>query len=135
VGRMAYTYRFINNRNEVIYYGKTVNIDRRIADHFHKGHLPKKCYDEVCVIEYQKHKTEADALLLEQFYISKYSPKYNKMGQSRDIPTIQLEEKEWKLYKEIKPIKPLKYESTGFIWKLIAFIYLLGMVMKLIGLI
>ena len=106
-----------------------------MASHFKKGHLPQKCYDEVCIIEYQKHKTEADALLLEQFYISKYSPKYNKMGQCRDIPTIQLEEKEWKLYKEIRPTKPIKYESTGFIWKTIAFIYAVAMVMKLLGLI
>lgn len=132
---MAYTYRFIDKYGNVIYYGKTISLDRRISDHFSKGHLPKKCYDEVCIIEYQKHKTEADALLLEQYYISKYSPKYNKMGQSRDIPTIQLDEKEWKLYKEIRPVKPVKYESTGFIWKTIAFIYVVGMVAKLLGLI
>ncbi|HSQ90328.1 GIY-YIG nuclease family protein [Romboutsia sp.] len=132
---MAYTYRFINARGEVIYYGKTVNIDRRITDHFTKGHLPQECYRSVCKIEYQRHKTESDALIMEQFYISKYSPKYNKQGQSRDIPTIALEEGKWKLYKQIREVKPLQVQNTGLIWKVVAFIYFIFMLGKLLGLI
>ena len=131
---MAYVYRFINNKNEVIYYGKTINIDRRITDHFTKGHLPNECYKSVCKIEYQKYKTESDSLIMEQFYISKYSPRYNKQGQSRDIPTINLEEGKWKLYREIKPVKPLKRQDTGIVWKVVAFIYFVAMLAKLLGL-
>ena len=41
---MAYTYRFIDKYGNVIYYGKTISLDRRISDHFSKGHLPKECY-------------------------------------------------------------------------------------------
>ena len=40
---------------------------------------------------------------METYYITKYSPKYNKLGQSRDVPTITFDEKNWKIYKEFKP--------------------------------
>ena len=73
---MAYVYRFLDSKGNIIYIGKTVNMDNRMQSHFTKGHLPKECYNAVCRIEYQKHKTESDALIMETYYITKYSPKY-----------------------------------------------------------
>lgn len=99
---MAYVYRFIDIEGKVIYYGKTLNMQNRMNSHFTKGHLPKECYQSVAKIEYQKYKTESDALVMETYYITKYSPKYNKLGQSRDKPTIRLDEKEWKTYQVLK---------------------------------
>lgn len=99
---MAFVYRFIDDRERVIYYGKTIDLDSRIHNHFTKGHLPKECYDSVARIEYQKYKTESDALIMETYYITKYNPKYNKLGKSRDIPNIEFEEKPWKVYKTLK---------------------------------
>lgn len=117
---MAYVYRFVDKNNKVIYYGKTINIDSRMQQHFTKGHLPKECYKSVAKIEYQKYKTESDSLIMEQYYICKYDPKYNKQGKSRDVPTIELEESKWKTYRTIKPITQSTNQEVGFIWKLIS---------------
>lgn len=118
---MAYVYRFIDGKGRVIYYGKTVNIDLRISQHFGgKGHLPNECYKSVAKIEYQKYKTESDSLIMETYYICKYDPKYNKQGKSRDIPTIEFDENAWKTYRVIKPVTQSTKQEVGFIWKLIS---------------
>lgn len=118
---MAYVYRFVDNKGRVIYYGKTVNIDARMGQHFGgKGHLSKECYKSVAKIEYQKYKTESDALIMEQYYICKYDPRYNKQGKSRDIPTIEFDENTWKTYRVIKPVTQSTKQEVGFVWKLIS---------------
>ena len=99
---MAYVYRFIDIEGRVIYYGKTLDMQNRMKSHFTKGHLPKECYQSVAKIEYQKYKTESDALIMETYYITKYSPKYNKLGQSKDMPTIKFDEEKWKVYQVLK---------------------------------
>ena len=100
---MAYIYRFIDCDNNIIYVGKTSQtLDKRIGQHFTKGHLPKECYSSIARIEYQKYKTESDALIMETYYITKYSPKYNKLGQSKDMPTIKFDEGNWKVYQVLK---------------------------------
>ena len=98
---------FFDINNNIIYVGKTSQtLDKRIGQHFTRGHLPKQCYSSIARIEYQKYKTESDALIMETFYITKYNPKYNKLQKSRDLPTIDLDNQEWKLYKQYKLIKP-----------------------------
>ena len=72
---MAYIYRFKDINDNIIYVGKTSQaLDKRMAQHFSKGHLPKECYSSVARIEYQKYKTESDALVMETYYITKYNP-------------------------------------------------------------
>lgn len=117
---MAYVYRFIDIRGNVIYYGKTLDMQNRMKNHFTKGHLPKECYQSVAKIEYQKYKTESDALIMETYFITKYSPKYNKLGKSRDVPTITLDEKEWKTYQVLKKQVEKSEASWGCLtWVLI----------------
>ena len=122
---MAYTYRFIDKHGNVIYIGKTINMDLRMQSHFNKGHLPKECYNAVCRIEYQKHKTESDALIMETYYITKYSPKYNKLQQSRDLPTIEFDECSWRTYKQFKPIQVKPYKPSKLLKFGLASIYLI----------
>jgi excinuclease UvrABC nuclease subunit len=122
---MAYTYRFIDKYGNIIYIGKTVNMDLRMQSHFNKGHLPRECYNAVCRIEYQKHKTESDALIMETYYITKYSPKYNKLQQSRDLPTIEFNEGSWRTYKQFKPIQVKPYKPSKLLKFALAFIYLI----------
>ena len=122
---MAYTYRFIDKYGNVIYIGKTVNMDLRMQNHFNKGHLPKECYNAVCRIEYQKYKTESDSLIMETYYITKHSPRYNKLQQSRDSPTIQFEEGSWRTYKQFKPIQVNPYKPSKFLKFALALIYLI----------
>ena len=106
---MAYVYRFKDINNNIIYVGKTAQtLDKRIMQHFTKGHLPKECYKSIARIEYQKYKTESDSLIMETYYITKYNPKYNQLQKSRDVPNIEFNEKKWRLYKELQPIQSLE---------------------------
>ena len=122
---MSYVYRFIDGKGNIIYIGKTVNINRRMQQLFSNGHLDKHCYNSVAKIEYQKYKTESDSLIMETYYITKYSPKYNKLGQSRDVPTITFDEKNWKIYKEFKPIQVKPYKPSKLLKFALASIYLI----------
>ena len=111
---MAYIYRFINQDNNITYVGKTSQtLDKRIGQHFNKGHLPSECYKDIARIEYQKYKTEADALVMETYYITKYNPKYNKLQKSKDFPTLDLDNQEWKLYRQYKLVEPYQKLKWG----------------------
>ena len=103
---MAYVYRFLNEKDNTIYIGKTCRkVETRIEEHFSdKGHLDKQCYKDTYKIEYLKFKTDADSLLVETYLINKYRPMYNKANKSKyEGQTIKLDIKEdWKLYKQLK---------------------------------
>ena len=122
---MAYVYRFLDSKGNIIYVGKTVNMDNRMQSHFTKGHLSKECYNSVAKIEYQKYKTESDSLIMETYYITKHSPRYNKLQQSRDSPTIQFEEGSWRTYKQFKPIQINPYKPSKLLKFALASIYLI----------
>lgn len=109
---MAYTYRFVDTDENVIYVGYTgQTMAKRISQHFTKGHLPKRCYKSIARIDYIKWDSKSDAQVMEVYYINKYHPKFNKLDKQGDRLNIQIEdEKEWKVYQVIK--KPnIKYEA------------------------
>ncbi|MDY6152955.1 MAG: GIY-YIG nuclease family protein [Terrisporobacter sp.] len=109
---MAYTYRFVDTNENVIYVGYTgQTMAKRISQHFTKGHLPKKCYKSIARIDYIKWDSKSDAQVMEVYYINKYHPKFNKLDKQGDRLNIQIEdEKEWEVYQVIK--KPnIKYEA------------------------
>ena len=109
---MAYTYRFVDTNENVIYVGYTgQTMAKRISQHFTKGHLPKKCYKSIARIDYIKWDSKSDAQVMEVYYINKYHPKFNKLDKQGDRLNIQIEdEKEWKVYQVIKKPK-IKYEA------------------------
>lgn len=101
-----YVYRFIDTNNEIIYVGKTVNIDRRMSEHFGgKGHLDVTCYKSTARIEYMKFDTEVDSLIAETYFINLYRPRYNKLNKTNKVSKTTLIDIEpnFKLYKEFKP--------------------------------
>ena len=124
---MAYTYRFIDTNENIIYVGYTgQTMAKRIGQHFTKGHLPKKCYKSIQRIEYIKWETKSDAQVMEVFYINKYHPRYNRLDHQNDHLNIQVaDEKEWQVYQVIK--KPnIKYEAengvlTWILWGALAY--------------
>ena len=100
---MAYTYRFKDINNNVIYVGFTgQTMAERMNQHFTKGHLPKECYKSVASIEYMKWKTKSDAQVMEVYFINKYKPKFNKLNKKSDALTINLGEEKWKVYQVLK---------------------------------
>ena len=93
----------------MVKYGNTIYIGytgrtmaQRMGQHFTKGHLPKECYKNVCVIEYMKHKTKSDAQVWEVYLINKYKPRYNTLNKKNDALTIDLGEENWKVYQVLK---------------------------------
>ena len=100
---MAYTYRFKDINNNVIYVGFTgQTMAERMNQHFTKGHLPAECYKSVASIEYMKWKTKSDAQVMEVYFINKYKPKFNKLNKKSDALTINLGEENWKVYQVLK---------------------------------
>ena len=124
---MAYTYRFVDANENIIYVGYTgQSMAKRIGQHFEKGHLPKKCYKSIAKIEYIKWQTKSDAQVMEVYFINKYHPIYNKLDKQNDHLNIQVtDEKEWEVYQVIK--KPnIKYEAengilTWIMWGALAY--------------
>ena len=111
---MAYTYRFVDANENIIYVGYTgQSMAKRIGQHFEKGHLPKKCYKSIARIECIKWETKSDAQVMEVYFINKYHPIYNKLDKQNDHLNIQVtDEKEWEVYQIIK--KPnTKYDPEG----------------------
>ena len=111
---MAYTYRFVDANENIIYVGYTgQSMAKRIGQHFEKGHLPKKCYKSIARIECIKWETKSDAQVMEVYFINKYHPIYNKLDKQNDHLNIQVtDEKEWEVYQVIK--KPnTKYDPEG----------------------
>ena len=113
-------YRFIDELGKVIYVGSAKNIDRRIHSHFSKsGHLPKKCYDSVAIIEVCKCQDYATALALEQYLINKYKPRYNKRDKSHNINSRVVKDEEeynklehWRIYYKFKEYDKDKIEAN-----------------------
>lgn len=109
---LAYVYRFKDVYDKVIYVGYTgQTLDKRIGQHFEKGHLPRTCYNSIAKIEYIKYPTKSDAMIMETYFINKYKPTYNKLNKQNDAITLNLEIKEnWRTYKVYKTkadIEPL----------------------------
>ena len=130
---MAYTYRFIDTKGNVIYVGYTgQKLGDRINQHFTKGHLPSECYASVARIEYTEWKTRSDAQVMEVYYINKYKCRFNKQDKQNDTLTIRLEEKNWKTYKVLKTVNNTNNKVGWFNWILIALLlyyliqYLMG---------
>ena len=139
---MAYVYRFLDSKDNVIYIGKTCRkLETRIEEHFSdKGHLDKQCYKDTYKIEYLKFKTDADSLLVETYLINKYRPQYNKANKSKyEGQTIKLDIKEdWKLYKQLKlpsrerPINKFKNMICNLGISLILFFIILTLLLSIL---
>ncbi|SCI14210.1 nucleotide excision repair endonuclease [Romboutsia sp. Marseille-P6047] len=132
---MAYVYRFLDYRtNDIIYIGKTKrSLETRMYEHFSKGgHLPNKCYNSVGRIEYIVCKTEADAILIENYFINKYKPVYNIEYKVESPLTLNINIKDsWKLFKIIKKgftfTPPSLPKLTDFLfWGFLAYFFLIG---------
>lgn len=91
----GYIYRFRNKKGKIIYVGKTKNtVESRMGNH---KELPVECYRAVKSVEYISVGYFYDLSKVEQYYINKYKPKYNKyhVDDKNKISEIMLDEKPW----------------------------------------
>ncbi len=110
-------YRFLDELENVIYVGVAENIDRRINSHFRgkQGHLGKKVYDQVAIVEITKTNDYPTALALENVLINKYKPKYNRKDKKHSIDSKVVKDEEeysklenWELYIKRKKLNKEK---------------------------
>ena len=101
-----YVYRFLDKDNNVIYIGRTNNINRRILrEHFTTNtHLAAQCYFETEKVEYVKFQNESEQVVYEASLINLERPKYNKQfndnGEIKiEIPDFEWTEFEWEFYR------------------------------------
>ena len=105
--RKSYCYRFLDEKNNILYVGKTVNMHNRMKNHFsRKSHLANTdLYNQVQRIEYITCKDEFQSLQHELYYINLYKPKYNSQSKIKQmIKRDSSINDNWKLWKVIKPI-------------------------------
>lgn len=98
---MFYVYKFLNSKNEVIYVGRTIDIDKRMSQHFNKGHLPEKCYSEVSKVYYTEFSSYSDMCMYEIYLINAYKPVYNTADKYSDCESLSefgIPDKQWKRY-------------------------------------
>ncbi len=83
-------YRFLDERDTILYVGKAKNLRQRLAAYFgDKKHLSAKTkalIRHARRIEFTLVDTEADALLLENTLIKKHQPRYNVMLKDEKSP-------------------------------------------------
>ena len=97
---MGYVYKFVDYYNEIIYIGKTQNIQRRMKQHFKDGHLDKECYENVNRIFYIEVDGKTNMDMYESFLINKYVPKYNVDKQFKEI--LSLHNNDFLKYREVE---------------------------------
>lgn len=74
-----YIYRFLNDKQEIIYVGKTkLNLRNRILTHIKLKTLNNEQLKEIYKIQYIEVDNEFDWHILEIFYINYFKAKYNK---------------------------------------------------------
>ena len=105
IQRKGYVYKFLDEKNNVLYIGKTVNMDYRMKQHFSKSsHLSHTdLYTKVQRIECITCKSEYEALQKELAYINFYKPRYNSASKIKQLIDPPGNDK-WKVYKVIRPL-------------------------------
>ena len=106
IQRKGFVYKFIDEKNNVLYVGKTVNMDARMKQHFsQKSHLHGSgLYEQIQRIEYMTCKNEFEALQKELMYINFYKPKFNTASKIKQLIDPPPSTDKWKVYKVIRPL-------------------------------
>lgn len=88
---------------EVIYIGRTNNLDRRLSQHFgENGHLGKEVYYQVHNIHVAETDNPNTTSIYEMYYIGKYKPKYNTQYKSGGEFTQELAPLDFILYRTVE---------------------------------
>jgi regulator of replication initiation timing/predicted GIY-YIG superfamily endonuclease len=93
-----FVYRFLDIEDDIIYVGKTKNLQNRIKQHFSSsGHLSPDCYSQVETIQYLEFVSKIDMDINELYYINKWKPRYNSKDKHYEESTVKLDENtQWK---------------------------------------
>lgn len=107
---MYYVYKFYNKKGELIYVGKTINIDSRIIAHISEENWKKT---EIYKIECALTNSKTDMDIYEMYYINLLKPKYNIAMVNDDKPTFYLPELNFAEYDKSEIINNNEYKTMG----------------------
>lgn len=95
-----YLYRFVDEKDRIIYIGRTNDIRRRILkEHFTDNtHLPKECYLETKRIEYVEITNESEEVAYEAILINQIRPKYNVQFKDEGDFNVKIPEFNWDIF-------------------------------------
>ncbi len=110
-----FLYRFLDNKGNIIYIGRTNDIRRRILkEHFaNNTHLPDKCYIETEKVEYTEIINESEEVAYEAILINQHRPKFNTQFKDDgnfevEVPKFQWHEFEWEYDGQLAWLKKKK---------------------------
>lgn len=91
----AGVYVYLDNEGNVLYVGKAIDLKSRVSSYFVKsaqlGEKTKVMVSQIAKINITIVESELEALLLEAFYIKKYTPKYNiRLTDSKSYLRIRI---------------------------------------------
>jgi excinuclease UvrABC nuclease subunit len=89
-----YIYKFYNEQDEVIYIGKTTDLQMRFNAHRNT----KSWWHEVSEIKYIECQDNFEMTTYERYYIRKFNPKYNVAERDCLVPRFTLSELDFKKY-------------------------------------
>lgn len=85
----------LNSKDEIIYIGKTSNINKRILSHKTEKKKNDWFNKEVTDIKVCQYSNRYELAIMEIYYIGKYKPKYNKEFKYKEDIAIKLKEKDF----------------------------------------
>ena len=89
-GNDSYIYRMFDSDDNLLYIGKTSQLDYRLYAHFYKNPEPWK--ERVTRMDVCKSDNEADMHVYEMFLVTKLSPVFNRHAACKDVPSFDLPE-------------------------------------------
>lgn len=110
-----FLYRFLDNKGNIIYIGRTNDIRRRmLKEHFtNNTHLPDECYLETEKVEYTEIINESEEVAYEAILINQHRPKFNTQFKDDgnfevEVPKFQWHEFEWEYDGQLAWLKKKK---------------------------
>ena len=86
---VAGVYYFYDSQGEVVYVGKSINVKKRVMEHFAKTtEKARKLQEFVDAISYEITGSELVALLFESYEIKRLRPRFNRAQRLRNFPYI-----------------------------------------------
>ena len=81
-------YRFVDASDDVIYVGKTKDLQLRLNQHRNEPHLDKKVYSEIRRIDYISFPSYMDVGIMERAFIAWFKPRYNTQYTSEGTVSV-----------------------------------------------
>ena len=115
ISPMPGVYKMLDAEGKVLYVGKAINLQKRVASYFKKNvdsNKTRALVSHIVSIDITVTATETEALILESSWIKQFRPKYNiLMRDDKSYPYIYISEHP--IYPNISVIRRKKRPKTG----------------------